>query len=64
MQKGEDDLITLQIKCSGRIKGLTVTADGKARVKAMWKTDGHAARRIKPGNWMWARFGHGRLKRH
>lgn len=33
MQKGENDLITLQIKCSGPIKGLTVTADGKARVK-------------------------------
>ena len=33
MQKGEEDLITLQIKCSGPIKGLTVTADGKARVK-------------------------------
>lgn len=33
MQKGEDDLITLQIKCSGPIKGLTVTSDGKARVK-------------------------------
>lgn len=33
MQKGEEDLITLQIKCGGPIKGLTVTADGKARVK-------------------------------
>lgn len=33
MQKGEDDLLTLQIKCSGPIKGLTVTSDGKARVK-------------------------------
>ena len=33
MQKGEEDLVTLQIKCSGPIKGLTVTADGKARVK-------------------------------
>ena len=33
MQKGEEDLITLQIKSGGPIKGLTVTADGKARVK-------------------------------
>lgn len=33
MQKGEKDLLTLQIQCSGPIKGLTVTADSKARVK-------------------------------
>ena len=33
MQKGEKDLLTLQIKCSGPIKGLTVTADAAAHVK-------------------------------
>lgn len=33
MMKGEDDLLTLQIKCEGPIQGLTVTADAKARVK-------------------------------
>ena len=33
MQKGEKDVLTLQIKCSGPIKGLTVTADAKANVK-------------------------------
>lgn len=33
MMKGEKDILTLQIKCSGPIGGLTVTADSKARVK-------------------------------
>lgn len=33
MMKGEDELLTLQIKCSGPIGGLTVTADAKANVK-------------------------------
>ena len=33
MCKNEQDLITLQIKCSGPIGGLTVTADSKANVK-------------------------------
>lgn len=33
MNKGEKDIITLQIKCSGPIGGLTVTADAKANVK-------------------------------
>lgn len=33
MQKGENDKLTLQIKCSGPIGGLTVTADSKANVK-------------------------------
>ena len=33
MQKGENDKLTLQIKCSGPIGGLTVTADAKANVK-------------------------------
>lgn len=33
MMKGEKDLLTLQIKCSGPIKGLTVTADSKGNVK-------------------------------
>jgi molecular chaperone Hsp33 len=33
MMKGEKDLLTLQIKCSGPIGGLTVTADPKANVK-------------------------------
>ena len=31
--KSEKDLLTLQIKCSGPIGGLTVTADAKANVK-------------------------------
>ena len=33
MMKSEKDLLTLQIKCSGPIGGLTVTADAKANVK-------------------------------
>ncbi|MBO7357862.1 MAG: Hsp33 family molecular chaperone HslO [Lachnospiraceae bacterium] len=33
MQKGEEDLLTLQIKSAGPARGLTVTADSKGRVK-------------------------------
>lgn len=33
MMKGENDILTLQIKCSGPIEGLTVTADSKGKVK-------------------------------
>lgn len=33
MMKGDKDLLTLKINCSGPIKGLTVTADSKANVK-------------------------------
>lgn len=33
MMKGEKDLLTLQIKCSGPISGLTVTADSNGNVK-------------------------------
>lgn len=33
MMKGEKDILTLQIKCSGPIGGLTVTADAEANVK-------------------------------
>lgn len=33
MMKGDDDLLTLQIKGDGPIGGITVTADSKARVK-------------------------------
>jgi len=33
MQKGEEDVLTLQIQCSGPIKGLVVTANSKAGVK-------------------------------
>ena len=33
MQKGDKDILTLKIQCSGPVKGLTVTADSKARVK-------------------------------
>ena len=33
MMKGNQDLLTLQIKCSGPIQGLTVTADAKGNVK-------------------------------
>jgi len=35
--KGEDDLLTLQISCSGPAKGLTVTADASANVKGYAK---------------------------
>lgn len=33
MMKGEKDLLTLKIDCSGPVKGLTVTADSKGNVK-------------------------------
>ena len=33
MQKGDADILTLQIKCGGEAKGLTVTADSHGRVK-------------------------------
>lgn len=33
MMKGEKDLLTLQIQCSGPVKGLTVTADSAGHVK-------------------------------
>ena len=33
MMKGEKDILTLQIKASGPINGITVTADSKANVK-------------------------------
>ncbi|MEG0963272.1 MAG: Hsp33 family molecular chaperone HslO [Lachnospiraceae bacterium] len=33
MMKGEDDLLTLQIKCAGPAKGMTVTADSTGAVK-------------------------------
>ncbi len=33
MMKGEDDLLTIKIECSGPIGGLTVTADSKGNVK-------------------------------
>lgn len=33
MMKGEKDLLTLQIQCSGPAKGLTVTADSRGNVK-------------------------------
>ena len=33
MQKGDDDLLTIQLRGSGPMKGITVTADSKANVK-------------------------------
>lgn len=33
MMKNEEDMLTLQIKCSGQIGGLTVTADSQGNVK-------------------------------
>ena len=33
MMKGEKDLLTVQIQCSGPLQGLTVTADSKGNVK-------------------------------
>lgn len=37
MMKGEKDLLTLQIDCSGPVKGLTVTADSYGKVKGFAK---------------------------
>ncbi len=37
MMKGEKDLLTLQIDCSGPVKGLTVTADSQGNVKGFAK---------------------------
>ncbi len=37
MMKGDRDILTLQIDCSGPIKGLTVTADARANVKGYVK---------------------------
>lgn len=37
MMKGDTDILTLQIDCSGPIQGLTVTADAKANVKGYVK---------------------------
>lgn len=40
MMKNDKDMLTLQIKCSGPIGGLTVTADSKANVKGyVYKPD-------------------------
>ncbi len=33
MMKGDKDLLTLQVKCAGAAKGMTVTADSKGNVK-------------------------------
>ncbi len=33
MMKGEKDLLTIQVKCTGAAKGITVTADSKGNVK-------------------------------
>lgn len=33
MMKGDEDLLTLQIKCGGPVQGLTATADAKGNVK-------------------------------
>ena len=33
MMKGDKNILTLQIQCSGPAQGLTVTADSKGRVK-------------------------------
>ena len=35
MMKGEKDLLTLQIQCSGPVQGLTVTADAFGHVKGL-----------------------------
>lgn len=37
MLKGEDDLLTLQVQADGPVKGITVTADAKGRVKGYAK---------------------------
>ena len=43
MMKGDQDLLTLQIKCSGPIQGLTVTADAKGNVKGFVESRSNAA---------------------
>lgn len=40
MMKGEDDLLTLQIKCGGPVQGMTVTADAKGNVKGYAEVPG------------------------
>ena len=35
MMKGEEDILTLQMKGNGPIGGITVTADSKGQLKAM-----------------------------
>ena len=35
MMKNDTDMLTIQIKCSGDIEGLTVTADSQGNVKGM-----------------------------
>ena len=37
MMKGDKNILTLQIQCSGPIQGLTVTADSKGNVKGYVK---------------------------
>ncbi len=40
MMKGENDLLTLQIRSDGPVRGLTVTADSRGRVKGYaWEPD-------------------------
>lgn len=51
MMKGDADLLTLQIKGAGAIGGITVTADSKARVKAMWTNPWCCFRQTPRENW-------------
>ena len=43
MMKGDKDVLTLQIKCSGPIGGLTVTSDSKGQSKRLCKPSGSHA---------------------
>ena len=54
MMKGDKDVLTLQIKCSGPIGGLTVTSDSKGRVKGYVNHPEVMLRRMHRENWMWA----------
>ncbi len=44
MMKGDEDLLTLQIKCGGPVQGLTATADAKRKRQRLCRGAGcHAA---------------------
>ena len=52
MMKNDTDMLTIQIKCSGPIGGLTVTADSKGNVKGYV----HELRQVIPTNVLCALF--------
>ena len=44
MMKGEKDLLTVQVQCSGPAQGLTVTADANGHVKGFPRVKSEAKR--------------------